>query len=305
MSSTNCIFCNKNFSNISNLRYHLKTSKTCINNRNINIIGNEEIKVYEYPCEFCESKFTTKQNLDYHLEICKTKELKIKHKLELEKYINYKVENEYLKENNRKLEEENKKLKEEAEKYRNIMIDSFIHTKQNSNSFLNNYHTSSTGGNTINHTINNNINTTINNNKKIVVYTSEKHIEMLKELKQYYDNIDKMPNDIETHLLTKYAHNLTNVSMLKDKENELITILDSNGKLTDINVEKFVRKTFNDSHLQIHDLTKTIEKKCNEKEHSKDLSNLSSLRAESQFRDYPTNTSLKTSKLLIKELENN
>lgn len=65
-----CEFCNKSFSNISNLRYHKKTNKKCqlIQNKDI----KDEIESSFMNCEFCNKLFTT-QILKSHHKNCKKK----------------------------------------------------------------------------------------------------------------------------------------------------------------------------------------------------------------------------------------
>ena len=64
-----CQFCNKEFTTLSNLRAHIKSSKTCISLRpNIN---KEQLSIIK--CEFCSKEFSKKGNLTPHLKTCKIK----------------------------------------------------------------------------------------------------------------------------------------------------------------------------------------------------------------------------------------
>ena len=63
-----CEFCEKEFSNKSNLNYHQKTAKYCLKKRPD---MNDNLNNYE--CEHCNEKFSRKYNLDKHLTICKIK----------------------------------------------------------------------------------------------------------------------------------------------------------------------------------------------------------------------------------------
>jgi len=81
-----CEFCNKSFSTMSNLKYHIKTNKKC---QIIQKEKNDDISS-SVNCEFCNKIFTT-QIFKIHNKTCKKK----------------------LNEENKKLNEENKKLNEE------------------------------------------------------------------------------------------------------------------------------------------------------------------------------------------------
>jgi len=62
-----CEFCNKSFSNISNLRYHKKTNKKC------QIIQKQKVDEIEtFNCSFCNKTFT-KQTIKTHNKTCKKK----------------------------------------------------------------------------------------------------------------------------------------------------------------------------------------------------------------------------------------
>jgi len=68
-----CEFCEKSFSSKSNLSFHQKTAKYCINiqkERKKDGEGKDE-KSDERVCDFCEKMFTTLHNLQEHSKKCK------------------------------------------------------------------------------------------------------------------------------------------------------------------------------------------------------------------------------------------
>ena len=73
-----CQYCNKEFSTLSNLRVHLKSSKTCISLRNITdeLSSKPEEKINNFDCNFCNKGFSRRDALVRHLETCKKKEIK-------------------------------------------------------------------------------------------------------------------------------------------------------------------------------------------------------------------------------------
>jgi len=135
----NCIYCDKIFATIYNLKHHQKTAKFClikrINEEKEKEKEKEEKKIEEdekdieekeNKCEYCNKKFTTKTNLRTHYISCKNKKEKeemnrieqkykdeiILYKKEIEKY---KEEIEEYKEEIYKVEQ---KYKEEIEEYK-------------------------------------------------------------------------------------------------------------------------------------------------------------------------------------------
>ena len=58
-----CEYCDKSFSNKSNLNNHILKAKYCLNKR-------KENKNINYNCIGCYKKFTSKQSLEYHNTIC-------------------------------------------------------------------------------------------------------------------------------------------------------------------------------------------------------------------------------------------
>ncbi len=83
----NCEFCNKEFSNKSNMIAHQKTAKYCVE-----IQGRE---VLYFQCEFCEKKFTSRQNQIEHF--CKERKKidELKSKRDYEEYIKQKYDSNY------------------------------------------------------------------------------------------------------------------------------------------------------------------------------------------------------------------
>ena len=63
-----CEFCQKEFSNKSNLNYHQKTAKYCLKKR-----PDMNDNLNNYKCDHCDEKFSRKYNLDKHLSSCKIK----------------------------------------------------------------------------------------------------------------------------------------------------------------------------------------------------------------------------------------
>ena len=108
-----CQYCNKIFSQKSNLNTHIRTAKKCIATREI----KEEIQSFN--CESCNKSFTTKLSLNYHKKICLISKLEYSSKLkELEDLIiekdfllkQYLEKIQDLKETILRLEETNKEL---------------------------------------------------------------------------------------------------------------------------------------------------------------------------------------------------
>ena len=58
-----CEYCNKIFSNNSNLKTHIKNSKYCLKLRNVQFEGN-------FTCSLCKKSFSTKQYKENHEKIC-------------------------------------------------------------------------------------------------------------------------------------------------------------------------------------------------------------------------------------------
>ena len=67
-----CEFCNKNFTTMSNLRYHKKTNKKCQEIQSKDKDINEIVLESSVSCEFCRKNFT-KQTIKVHDKICKKK----------------------------------------------------------------------------------------------------------------------------------------------------------------------------------------------------------------------------------------
>ena len=105
-----CEFCNKSFSTKSNLNYHQKTTKYCLD-----IQGKSE-DCEEFICEYCNKTFTIKSSLLRHLNICSTKdEIELN---ELDKMnINLKKDNIVLKSENREFRKEIEINKQRIKEY--------------------------------------------------------------------------------------------------------------------------------------------------------------------------------------------
>jgi hypothetical protein len=125
-SELECEFCNKNFSTISNLRYHKKTNKKC------QIIQKENIDLSSFVnCLFCNKIFTN-QTIKIHNKTCKKKineeikRLQIENeeikKLQLENYEEIKKLQIEKEENKKLLNEKNEELRFEKDENKKLHI---------------------------------------------------------------------------------------------------------------------------------------------------------------------------------------
>ena len=137
-----CQYCDREFSNVSNLKYHQKHAKYCLQNRENGVIGGTE-------CKFCKKMLATKYNLRFHYKTCSEKKVyKIKAQLKeteaqvkaLKKDIkNLKSENlsavKKLKDKNKDLEQENERLRgtvegmQKAPDKKTIYNTAYVHPK--------------------------------------------------------------------------------------------------------------------------------------------------------------------------------
>jgi hypothetical protein len=146
-----CIYCKKEFSTLSNLKFHKKSAKFCLelqknvlksdNTQIISNISNEKI----IKCEFCDKTFTQKCMLKTHSLNCKVKkeqtvdELKEENAKLKEQNLIFTIHLEKEKETVKKLEETIKKLEEENIDYKNRLIDRPSTVYNNSQQHINNY----------------------------------------------------------------------------------------------------------------------------------------------------------------------
>ena len=73
-NSIQCEYCKKEYTNLSNLRYHQKHTVSCLNIQ-------KEIKT-EYKCEFCNKIFSANRYLSQHLKnFCKKNKILNKNEL--------------------------------------------------------------------------------------------------------------------------------------------------------------------------------------------------------------------------------
>jgi predicted RNase H-like nuclease (RuvC/YqgF family) len=115
--TTTCQYCHKEFSNLSNLKYHQKHAKYCLQSRENGVIEGTE-------CKFCKKILATKYNLQLHHKTCSEKKVhKIKNQLK-EKNEQVKDCNEeikILKLSVKKLKDKNKELEQELEKQKGMV----------------------------------------------------------------------------------------------------------------------------------------------------------------------------------------
>lgn len=108
-----CNVCNKQFSTLSNLNYHKKTAKYCLEMQTT--IKNTDVDFFT--CDYCNKEFTVKSNFTFHLGICKVKkeqDEELKRRSEYENKLKLKEQEIcFLKEN---AEREIRIVKENAEK---------------------------------------------------------------------------------------------------------------------------------------------------------------------------------------------
>ena len=72
----NCQFCNKFFSDKSNLVKHQQRTKKCLKIQKDQNISTIKIRLFK--CKFCPKELSSQQSLNYHLNICKSKPNTIK-----------------------------------------------------------------------------------------------------------------------------------------------------------------------------------------------------------------------------------
>jgi len=115
-----CEFCNKGFSNISNLNYHKRTAKFCMNIQKKNEPEKEKSEFVILNCEYCSKEFNKKSTLLSHLLTCKVKEYKDKIDKEC---IELRIKLESKDEQLRSKDEQIKKLEEKVERYESQLFD--------------------------------------------------------------------------------------------------------------------------------------------------------------------------------------
>ena len=113
-----CEFCEKDFTNLSNLKYHQKTAKFCIDIQQV-VLQKEELFI----CKFCKKDFIHKHSFNLHIQTCKeqipyykkkAKEFEIKNK-------EYEIKHEYNQKENERLQKEIERLQKENEEYRYLL----------------------------------------------------------------------------------------------------------------------------------------------------------------------------------------
>jgi hypothetical protein len=110
-----CEFCKSNFSSKSNLNYHQRNNKTCLNLQQKS--SDKDIKIDLISCNFCNKSFSI-PNLNKHIIICTNKKNKDKLKLEEIK----KVHEQELQEIRKNHEQEISELMDEIQKLKEHII---------------------------------------------------------------------------------------------------------------------------------------------------------------------------------------
>lgn len=127
-----CQFCNKMFSNNSNLKMHIKNAKYCIKLR-----GSD---VKNYVCSFCNKELSSKHILESHLSICNTKKdteiNNLKNEIDILK--DQVKEKNILEITNNELKTQIKELQEQIERLATTAINRPTHISQNNNQRINN-----------------------------------------------------------------------------------------------------------------------------------------------------------------------
>lgn len=70
MTTTTCQYCSREFSSLSNLKYHQKHAQYCLQNRPDGVIKGTE-------CKFCKKMLGSKYNLQLHYKTCPEKRVSI------------------------------------------------------------------------------------------------------------------------------------------------------------------------------------------------------------------------------------
>jgi hypothetical protein len=148
----NCNFCNKEFSSQSNLKYHQKTARYCLD-----LQGKNNI---DFKCKYCEKILSSNFNLNEHYVSCKVK----KNKEECEKIqaINSKHRKE-IKDLEKKMEEKLKEQKENHEKENTLLREVIAKLEAKLEKFENTITAIASKGHTVTNT-NHTENVVINNN---------------------------------------------------------------------------------------------------------------------------------------------
>ncbi len=140
-----CDFCKKEFSTLSNLRAHLKSSKKCISSR-LTEDKEKTIEIVSFTCDYCNKDFSQKIHLLTHLKTCKVKinktqvvqplvsvtsvepEINIDINNEL---IRLREENKYLLKNNDEIERLKEEIKRLLEENKSLTKENKSLTKEN------------------------------------------------------------------------------------------------------------------------------------------------------------------------------
>lgn len=209
-----CEFCKNTFTSKSNLNYHQKNAKFCLELR-----GKTP---EEYICQFCNKSFYSKVGITNHISICTVKETSeidkiYKKNIELEKEnINYKKDienkNEYI-----------KKLEEKVEKLENHILK--IAEKPTT---------------TTNNTLNNNNNRYQQIIQNLMPITSSHFEEIVEKLSE-----EHVINGVNSYVDLSYDI-LKDKAVCTDLSRKMVKYKDEKGEvISDPKLDNFVKKFFN------------------------------------------------------------
>jgi hypothetical protein len=221
--STNltCKFCNNNFKSVSNLNYHIKTSKKCISQRS-NTDSNIEIRYLE--CKYCSKKFTQANHLTNHLLVCKEKDSKLLDDL------------------NKQIIELKNIIKEKDD-----IIKDLIKKTGNQSITINQTNTNNTNNQILNIKYEELKDKMLNN---LVPFTDENILELVGKMNHekmiYFNNFDS-----EKNFISEFIKTIKCMVISTDLSRNKLLIKDKDGEVVSIVSEKFVLYIFNISREKL------------------------------------------------------